>query len=142
MWTRTTLQAGVEVCTDCLKRYSDVIRWLFSLERKTEQHFLPLSFVLTSGLKSHLFYVSPNPFITNQAFFYNKHRETRPRGWGLFFFFSALLPVLLPLLDANPQVVEMPMPLLLRFVPPLFLKQSPFCFLQQLKAVRGQKNVG
>ena len=51
------------------------------------------------------------------------------------------LPVLLPLLDANPQVVEMPVPLFLLLVPPLFLQHSPLCFLQQLQAIRRQEHV-
>lgn len=51
-------------------------------------------------------------------------------------------PVLLPLLDANPEVVKMPVPLFLLLIPPLFLQHFPLRFLQQLQAIRWQKHVG
>lgn len=45
------------------------------------------------------------------------------------------------LLDAHPEVVEMPVPLLLLLVPPLFLQHFPLCFLQQLQAIGRQEHV-
>lgn len=50
--------------------------------------------------------------------------------------------VLLPLLDANPQVIKMPVPLLFLLVSPLFLQHFSLGFLQQLQAVRWQEHVG
>lgn len=55
---------------------------------------------------------------------------------------SPLFSLLLPLLDSNPQVVEMPVPLFLLLVPPLFLQHPPLRLLQQLQAVRRQEHVG
>lgn len=52
------------------------------------------------------------------------------------------LSFLLPLLYANPKVVEMPVPLLLLLVPPLFLQHLPLGFFQQLQAIRWQEHVG
>lgn len=46
------------------------------------------------------------------------------------------------LLDANPEVVEMPVPLFLLLVPPLFLQHFPLRFLQHLQAIGWQQHVG
>lgn len=46
------------------------------------------------------------------------------------------------LLDANPQVIKMTVPLLFLLVSPLFLQHFSLGFLQQLQAVRWQEHVG
>lgn len=51
-------------------------------------------------------------------------------------------PPILPLLHANPEVVEMSVLLFLLLVPPLFFQHFALCLLQLLHAIRWQKHVG
>lgn len=46
------------------------------------------------------------------------------------------------LLDSDPEVVKMTVPLFLLLVPPLLLQHTPLCLLQHLQAVRRQEHVG
>lgn len=47
-----------------------------------------------------------------------------------------------PVVNANPEVIEVPVSLFLLLVPFFFLLQFLFCFQQQFQATRGQQHMG
>lgn len=157
-----------EVCADCMK---SMVMWYggcLSLRHHTRKcqfysidkwkdcitHFqFPLSHPLCTFYRYTLFFCPHRwPFVSPFLHFssppFHSKRDRQVDWWQMHIKnkyphrFIPLPVLLLPLLDANPEVVKMPVPLFLLLVPPLFLQHSPLCFLQQLQAIRWQEHVG